>query len=211
MYRSYYNRTTPILAFLEGFVRVFDWGILLEIRRRWGKGGAEPETRRDKEWGNRIVDWYMRDAIATFETQELDRLAEEPILPRRTSAAADVLLGPLPTKEVILWYEQIVPGACDRIMNMASERLERDGDAEVELLKQRGRQGYMGMIAGLVLSLLLAASALYLIIVGYQLAGFFIVGINISLAVLATAYVSKAQVRRKLYTRDFFSWKRRRS
>lgn len=213
MYGIYYNRTTPFLAFLEGMVRVFDWGALLELRKRWAKTGPEPEpepeTRRDKEWSDRIVDWYIRDAIAAFEAEESRRLAEDPMLPRRAFAAADIILGPLSTQEVILRYEEMVTGACDKIMNMASQRLDNDGKAEIELLRQRAKQGYMGMAAGFILSMLLAASAMYLIFSGHDWAGFSIVGLNIALAVSASVYISKAQVRGKLYTRDFFSRKRR--
>lgn len=211
MYGIYYNRTTPILAFLEGMVRVFDWGALLELRKRWGRSGSqtEPEVWNDDEWSERIVDWYIRDAIATFETEESVRLSQDPVLPRRSFAVADIMLGPLSTHEVILRYEESVPGACDRIMSMASSRLKSDGKAEIELLKQRGKQGFMGMAAGFFLSLLLAASALYLIIAGHDWAGFTMIGLNVALAVSSSVYISKAQVRGKLYTRDFFSRKKR--
>ena len=211
MYGIYYNRTTPILAFLEGMVRVFDWGALLGLRKRWGKSGsqAEPEDWNDEEWSERIIDWYIRDAIAAFETEESGRFSHDPMLSRRSFAVADVLLGPLSTQEVILRYEETVPGACDRIMSMASGRLKRDGKAEIELLKRRGKQGFMGMAAGFILSLLLAASALYLIIAGHDWAGLSMVGLNIALAVCSSVYISKAQVRKKLYTRDFFSRKKR--
>ena len=213
MYGIYYNRTTPILAFLEGMVRVFDWGTLLELRKRWRKGQAqpEPETRSDKEWGERIVDWYIRDAIATFEAEESRRLMEDPLLSRRSFAAANIVLGPLSNQEVILRYEEIVSGACDRIMGMASEKLDHDGKAEIELLKQRARQGYMGMAAGFILSLILAVSAIYLLLFSdNSMAGFTIVGIYMAIPVFASVYISKAQVRGKLYTRDFFLRKRRR-
>ena len=211
MYGIYYNRTTPVLAFLEGMVRVFDWGALLELRKKWRKSGSEPEPEfwKDEEWSERIVDWYIRDAIAAFEREETGRLSEDPMLPRRSFVIADILLGSPSTNEVILRYEETVPGACDRIMSMASERLDQDGRAEIELLKQRGRQGYMGMAVGFILSLLLAVSALYLIVVGHDWAGFSMVGLNVALAVAASIYISKAQVRGKLYTRDFFLRKRR--
>lgn len=212
MYGIYYNRTTPILAFFEGMMRVFDWGTLLEMRKRWRKkqSGPEPETRRDKEWGERIVDWYIRDAIAAFEAEESPRLREDPMLSRRSFAAADIVLGPLSNQEVILRYEEIIAGACDRIMGMASEKLDHDGEAEIELLKQRARQGYMGMAAGFILSLILAASAVYLLLFsGNTTAGFSVVGIYIAIPVFVSVYISKAQVRGKLYTREFFMRKRR--
>lgn len=212
MYSIYYNRTTPILAFLEGMIRIFDWGNLLEMRKRWrrNRSGPEPKTQEDKEWSNRIVDWYIRDAIATFEAEESRRLAEEPILPRRSFAAANVLLGPLSNQDIILRYEEVVTGACDRIMGMASEKLDNDGKAEIELLKQRARQGYMGMATGFVFSLLLACSAIFLLFSGHDMAGFLLVGVYIAIPVVVSVYISKAKVRGKLYTRDFFPTRKQR-
>ena len=207
----YYNSTTPFLAFLEGMVRVFDWGALLELRKKWRKGGSESkaESWRDENWSERVVDWYIRDAIGAFEREEAGSLSEDSALPRRSFAVADIMLGAPSIREVILRYEEAVPGACDRIMSIAFERLDRDGEAELELFRQRGRQGYMGMAAGVILYLLLAANALYLFVTGHDWAGFSLVGLNIAMAVTASIYISKAQVRRKFYTRDFFSRKRR--
>lgn len=210
MYGIYYNRTTPFLAFLEGMVRVFDWAALLELRK--GRNRPKPtedETRTDKEWRDRIVSWYIRDAIATFEAQESGKLAAEPMLYRRCFAIANVLLGPMPSQQVILRYEDVVKGALDRIMGMAEDRLDRDGKAELELLRQRGRQGYMGMAAGFILAMLLTGGSLYLLLSVSAWAGLAIMGVNFALAITASVYVTKAQVRDKLYTRDFFPVKKR--
>lgn len=209
MYSVYYNRTTPVLAFFEGMVRSFDWGALVELVKRRQRDEPERERRRDKGWSERIVTWYIRDSISAFEAEETRKLARDAMLYRCRSAAANVMLGPMPTKDVILRYENMVPGACDRIMNRASERLEQDGDAELELLKQRGRQGYMGMAAGFALAMLLTGIALLLILTGNSWAGFGVMGINGVLGASASIYVTKAQVRDKLYTRDFFPGKKR--
>ena len=127
MYSVYYNRTTPVLAFFEGMVRSFDWGALVELVKRRQRNEPERERRRDKGWSERIVTWYIRDSISAFEAEETRKLARDAMLYRCRCSAANVMLGPMPTKDVILRYENMVPGACDRIMNRASERLEQDG------------------------------------------------------------------------------------
>ena len=210
MYAIYQNRTTPFLAFLEGMVRAFDWGALLELRKSRARRDAEDDAREDKHWKERIVDWYIRDAIGAFEAEEARRLARDPMLSRRAFAVADIMLGPVPTQEAILRYEQVVPGACDRIMERATQRLDHDGEAEIDLLKERAKQGYMGMAAGFVLGLLITLGALLLVYNGHSWPGFTIIGIYIGSAVAISVYISKAQLRRKFYTRDFFSRKRRR-
>ena len=197
----YGNRSTPFFAFLEGMVRVFDWGALLLLRKSRANPETADETRPDSR---QIVDKYIRGAIFTFETEEARRLAKEPMLFRRSFAIADVLLGPLPAQEIILRYEEIIPGAAERIMGLASQRLDHDWEEELRLLTERGRQGYMGMAAGFILALMLTLGALLLVFFGHPWVGISLVGLNITLAVSVSVYISKARVRRKLYTREFF-------
>ena len=211
MYGVYQNRTTPFLAFLEGMVRAFDWGALLELRKaRAKRGESEAEKRDDREWRDRIVDWYIRDAIGTFEAEESRRLATDPMLRRRAFAVADIMLGPVSTQEAILRYEEIVPGACDRIMELATQNLDHDGEAEIELLKDRAKTGYFGMAAGFILGMLIAGTALFLVYSDRSVIGFTIIGMYIAMNLSVSIYISKAQLRRKFYTREFFSRKKRR-
>ena len=208
MYGIYQNRTTPFLAFLEGMARAFDWGALLELRKSQAKRESEDEAREareDKEWRDRIVDWYIRDSIGAFEAEESRKLVVDPMLRRRAFAVADILLGPVPTQKAILRYEELVPGACDRIMERATQRLENDGETEIELLKERAKQGYMGMAAGFILGLLFTGMALFLVYTDRSWPGFSLIGGYIGIALAVSIYISKAQLRRKFYTRDFFS------
>lgn len=213
MYGIYQNRTTPFLAFLEGMVRAFDWGILLELRKSRAGRDTEDKNREDDQWRDRIVDWYIRDSIGAFEAEEARRLAVDPMLSRRAFAVADILLGPVPTQEAILRYEVIIPGACDRIMKRATQKLDHDGKAEIGLLKERAKQGYMGMAAGFALCLILTISALLLVNSNHTWAtwaGFSMIGIYVGLALAVSTYISKAQLRRKFFTRDFFAKKKSR-
>ena len=202
MYSLYFNRTTPFLAFLEGMVRMFDWAALLEFRR--SKADVEVVTE-DDDWSDRIVDWYIRDSINAFEREESWRLEQLPVLQRRAAAVADIVLGPLPIQEVILNYEEIVPGACERIMQQASEKLRQDGEAQIQLLKERARQGYMGMAVGFLVTMVLACAATYLVLSGHLAAGLSLGGIFLALIVAASTHVSRSRLRRKFYTRGFFA------
>ena len=203
MYSVYCNRTTPFFAFLEGMVRMFDWAALIELRRYRSKKEEEPEIQ-DDGWSDRIVDWYIRDSIATFEVSEAESLRQVPILPRRSFAVADVVLGPMPMQDVILCYEELVPGACDTIMQRASDKLKDDGQAEIELLKERARQGYMGMGASFLLTVFLMFGAFFLSLSGNYWAALSLVAVIFALVISASAYVTKARVRRKFYTNEFF-------
>lgn len=202
MYDLYCNRSTPVLAFLEGMVRMFDWSALLELRK--SRSAREPEEEQD-DWSDRIVDWYIRDSIASFEREEFPRLAQATVPYRRAFAVADVVLGSPRVQDVILCYESVVPGACDRIMQQASSNLKRDGDEQIRLLKERARQGYIGMAVGFILAVLLSGSAMYLSLSGHLAAGLWVAAVFFAMVTAASVYVSLSRVRRKFYTREFFS------
>ena len=199
VYNSY---ATPVSAFLEGMVRVFDWGsLVLSLRkkeRRFQLENDDPGRRL------RIVDSYVREAMAAFESEEAERLSGLPVVKRRAFATADIVLGSLPADEVLVQYEGVVPGALDRIMVRATERLDQDSETELRYLESLCRQGLKGMIAGFVLMMMLGGIALFLIYTGLLWAGLALVGANLAIGVSATLYVSKGRLRRKWFTGEFF-------
>ena len=202
MHLIFSSRATPTAAFFEGLVRVFDWwSLVLALRRKQRRILFE---REGPDRSQQIIDRYVRDSISTFELEEFDKLSEVPFIPRRISVAADATLGPLPSDDVIIHYESIVPGAVDRIMGLASDRLKSDSEAELEYLTRLCRQGYRGMVAGFILTLLLGGSALFLLYTNVLWAGVLLVGINFVLGACSTAYVSRVGLRGRWFTGEFF-------
>ena len=131
-------------------------------------------------------------------------MSQVPFIPRRISVAADATLGPLPSDEVIIHYEGIVPGAVDRIMGLASDRLKSDSEAELNYITRLCRQGFRGMVAGFILTLLLGGSAMFLLYTDVLWAGLLLVGINLALGVCSTAYVTRVGLRARWFTGEFF-------
>ena len=161
MHLIYNSYATPLSAFFEGLVRVFDWGaLLIALRRKQRRIFFEND---DPQRNQRLIDRYIVESIAAFESEETEKLSEVPFISRRAFAVADIVLGPLPTDEVIISYEEVVPGAIDRIMGHASQRLQDDSEAEIRHFDNICRQGYRGMVSGFVLTLLLTGSALLLV------------------------------------------------
>ena len=202
MHLIFSSRATPTTAFFEGLVRVFDWwSLFLALRRnhRSISFGSDNSGRSQQ-----VIDRYVRDSISAFEIEEADRLSEVPFIPRRVSMTADISLGPLPSDDVIIHYEGIVPGAVDRIMGLASNRLKDDSEAELKYFSGLCRQGYRGMVAGFILTILLGSGALFLVYFNVLWAGILLVGANFALGACATAYVSRAGLRGRWFTGDFF-------
>ena len=196
------SRATPTAAFFEGLVRVFDWwSLFLALRRKNRRILFE---RDGPDRSQQIIDRYVRDSISTFEQEEFEKLSDVPFIPRRISVAADTTLGPLPSDDVIIHYEGIVPGAVDRIMSLASDRLKSDSEAELKYLSTLCRQGYRGMVAGFIITLLLGGSALFLLYTDVLWAGVLLVGTNFFLGACSTAYVSRVGLRSRWFTGEFF-------
>ena len=206
MHLIFSTRATPITAFFEGLVRVFDWwSLFLAVRHKRERILFENEYQgNDSERSVQVIDRYVRDSTTTFELEEAERLSEVPFISRRVSVAADTLLGPLPTDDVIIHYESIVPGAVDRIMGLASDRLKMDSEAEISYLRRLCRQGYRGMVAGFLLTLVLGGTAIFLMFTNVLWAGILLVGINFGLGACATAYVSLGGMRERWFTGEFF-------
>ena len=158
----------------------------------------------DSGTSRRVIDWYVRESIAAFEAEEADKLSEVPFISRRVSVAADTQLGTLPPEDVIIQYEAIVPGAVDRIMGLASERLKVDSEAKISLFRRLCRQGFRGMVAGFILTLLLAVGALLLLFFEVLWAGALLLGVNFALGACATAYISLGGLRERWFTGEFF-------
>ncbi len=202
MHLIYNSYATPFSAFFEGLVRVFDWGaLLIALRRKQRRIFFEND---DPQRNQRVIDRYIVESIAAFESEETEKLSEVPFISRRAFALADIVLGPLPTDEVIISYEEVVPGAIDRIMGHASQRLQDDSEAELRHFDNICRQGYRGMVSGFVLTLLLTGSALLLVFLSQLWAGITLVGFNVMLGISATIYVSRAGLRTRWFTGDFF-------
>ncbi len=196
------SRATPTAAFFEGLVRVFDWwSLILTLRRKHKRILFE---RNGPDRSQQIIDRYVRDSISTFELEEYDKVSQVPFIPRRISVAADATLGPLPSDEVIIHYEGIVPGAVDRIMGLASDRLKSDSEAELNYITRLCRQGFRGMVAGFILTLLLGGSAMFLLYTDVLWAGLLLVGINLALGACSTAYVTRVGLRARWFTGEFF-------
>lgn len=202
MHLIYRSDATPTSAFFEGLVRVFDWwSLVLFLRRKQRRFFVEDD---DPDRSRRVIDSYVRDSIATFELEEADKLSDVPIIPRRVSVVADTMLGSLPTDDVIIYYEGIVPGAVDRIMERASDRLKRDSEAELKFFDSLCRQGYRGMVAGFILTMLLGVGALALVYTNFLWPGLALVGTNVALVACSIAYVSWVGLRCRWFTGEFF-------
>ena len=108
---------------------------------------------------------------------------------------SEIHSGPLPAPQILLQYNQIVPGAADRIIAMAEQQARHRQNLEQIVVKSGTRDSLVGLIFGLVIGLATEAGAVLCILNGHQSGG---VTLGISgLAGLVGVFVYGSRQRRQ--------------
>ncbi len=76
--------------------------------------------------------------------------------------------GPLPPPNVLRGYEEVVPGAANRIMEMTEKEQAHSRDMTRTIIVGDSRRAYLGLIAGFVISVLGIGGGIYLIATGHD-------------------------------------------
>ena len=108
---------------------------------------------------------------------------------------------PLPPPNALARYNDVLPGAAERILQMAERQQEQDHNAQMEaigiertVVVSDARRAYLGLMAGFIISLLVIGGGIYLIATDHEWAGGVPIGIN--LTGLAGVFVSGSKARR---------------
>lgn len=79
--------------------------------------------------------------------------------------------GPLPTPEVLFQYNQIVPGAAERIVAMAESQANHRQKLELIAVKSGSRDSLLGLIFGLIIGLSAIIGSIITILAGQAESG----------------------------------------
>jgi uncharacterized membrane protein len=93
--------------------------------------------------------------------------------PSRLMAATQVqqFQGPLPHPDLLRQYNDIVPGAAERIIALAERQAEHRMTLEKIVIHGDTVRAHWGLVCGLVISLALLGSAIYMAAIGYAWPG----------------------------------------
>jgi uncharacterized membrane protein len=104
--------------------------------------------------------------------------------------------GPLPPPSQLREYEDVLPGAADRIIRMAETQAEHRQDIEKVAVKGGNRRSWWGLWTGFVICIVVLGLSTAIILSGYQVAGTVLGGID--LVALASVFViGRADQRRE--------------
>jgi uncharacterized membrane protein len=96
-------------------------------------------------------------------------------------------VGPLPSPEQLRIYEQVLPGAADRIVKMAEAQISHRHSIERRASRAGSRDSLAGILSALVMCMAALGVSAMLILRGFSAAGTIITGT--SLAALAGAFI----------------------
>jgi uncharacterized membrane protein len=82
--------------------------------------------------------------------------------------------GPLPPPEALKKYEEILPGAAERIMCMAEKQAQHRQKLEEMIVRANNRDSLLGLIFGFIIGLATIGGGLFCILKGYQWSGAFL-------------------------------------
>lgn len=80
--------------------------------------------------------------------------------------------GPLPHPDLLIKYEEIIPGSAERILSMAEKEQQHRHQLENEVIKKEIAQKGRGLNFGFTLALLIIVVGAYLLIIDKSLQGF---------------------------------------
>jgi len=132
------------------------------------------------------IDGMQGDEAATTEVIDADSIEEESSL-HTTTLRARMHAGPLPSPETLSGYENVLPGAAERIFKMAETQANHRREMENLFMKAMSRDSLLGILFAFVLGLSTIGGGIWIATSGNTGAGIFLS--SIGLTGLAGAFI----------------------
>jgi uncharacterized membrane protein len=100
--------------------------------------------------------------------------------------------GPVPSPEILEHYEQILPGAADRIIKMAETQMHHRHLLESNILKGNNRDSLLGIIFAFIISITITLGGTFVIYHGHGVAGTLLSGTGVAGLVSAFIYGTRS-------------------
>ncbi len=88
--------------------------------------------------------------------------------------------GPIPPPELLRGYDEIVPGAADRIITVMEKQVDHRIAMERTVITGDNIRAYLGIAAGFVFAMTLLVLSAWLIVSGFTVAGTVLGGLNLA-------------------------------
>ena len=136
-------------------------------------------------------DGGTREIAESQPTQRLTDVAP----PQQIEVMAAAWQGPLPPPHELRQYNEIVPGAADRIIEMAEKQSDHRIQMEKTVIGGDSKRSYIGIFAAFILSAMAIGGGIYLIANDHDWAGSILIGLD--MIGLASVFIYGASTRRR--------------
>lgn len=99
---------------------------------------------------------------------------------RQAMLHAEHFSGPLPQPAILRQYDEVIPGAAERIIAMAETQAKHRQQLENKVIDSGIRDSRLGLHYGLIIGLCAVAGGTACIILGHQIGGSIIGGVGLS-------------------------------
>ncbi|MGH9092334.1 MAG: DUF2335 domain-containing protein [Acidimicrobiales bacterium] len=134
----------------------------------------------------------------------IERLAQtnpDALTVTMAAVSASAYSGPLPSPDHLRGYEEVLPGAADRILAMAEKQSDHRQEIEKDAVKGGTRRSWYGLWLGFFISVLVLGLSGGLIVAGYGVEGT-VLG-SVDLVALASVFViGRVEQRRERTAKD---------
>lgn len=103
---------------------------------------------------------------------EFDKMPKEEQIEFVQMAMQKSFSGPLPPSDDFARYEQVTPGAGDRILKMAEDQAKHRQSLEMKMLKSEVRSTLIGQIMAFIICIIVLGAGIYFVLKGMNNKGF---------------------------------------
>jgi uncharacterized membrane protein len=151
------------------------------------------------------VDSFLPKEAEGISKNESEALNEKRLKKKKVALKGEIIkgsffTGPLPPPEIFEKYEDVCPGAADRIICMAEKQMSHRHVLEKEFLKSQSRNSIVGIIAAFVIALSIIIVGGVCILKGHSVAGTMLGGLGIG-ALVAT-FLKNTRLVEEKYEKD---------
>ena len=101
-----------------------------------------------------MSDTQSKEKQRNLQKQEIKEMKNEEVKQVVSQVIAEMeFRGPIPPPNIINGYEQILPGAADRILSMAEQQSAHRQELEKKMIKSEARDSLLGVIFAFMLGL----------------------------------------------------------
>lgn len=125
-----------------------------------------------------VIDDPEEDSI--FVEELGDKIKEEVISITRSMIRKEHFSGPLPPPKIIKDYDEILPGAAERIFALAESETRQRHNLENKIVSSGTRDSTLGVIFAFIIGLVGIGGGVYVITLGYELSGTVLSGASLA-------------------------------